>query len=57
MRFGRKQALGIAGMVLAIAGGVAWFYGQYPLGIIAWVVAFLLAMQLNKKKKKRKAKT
>ena len=55
MRFGRKQALGIAGMVLAIAGGVAWFYGQYPLGIIAWVAAFLLVLQLNKKK--RKAKT
>ena len=42
-------------MVLAIAGGVAWFYGQYYLGIFAWVVAFLLALQLNKKK--RKAKT
>jgi hypothetical protein len=52
MRFGRKQALGIAGMVLAIAGGVAWFYGQQILGIIAWVAAFLLALNLNKKKKK-----
>ena len=35
MRFGRKQALGIAGMVFAVAGGIAWFYGQYPSGIIA----------------------
>jgi hypothetical protein len=52
MRFGRRQALGIAGMVLAIAGGVAWFYGQYVLGVIAWVVAFLVVLNLNKKKKK-----
>ena len=52
MRFGRKQALGIAGMVLAVAGGIAWFYGQQVLGIIAWVAAFIVALNLNKKKKK-----
>jgi hypothetical protein len=52
MRFGRRQALGIAGMVLAISGGVAWFYGQYVLGIIAWVAAFVVVLNLNKKKKK-----
>ena len=52
MRFGRRQALGIAGMVLAIAGGIAWFYGQQVPGIIAWVAAFFLALNLNKKKKK-----
>lgn len=52
MRFGRKQALGVAGMVLAVAGGIAWFYGQQVLGIIAWVAAFIVALNLNKKKKK-----
>ena len=52
MRFGRRQALGIAGMVLAISGGIAWFYGQQILGIIAWVAAFLVVLNLNKKKKK-----
>ncbi|HKU49211.1 MAG TPA: hypothetical protein VJP79_04625 [Nitrososphaera sp.] len=56
MPFGRRQALGIAGMVLAILGGVAWFYGQQIPGIIAWVGAFILALRLNKKKK-RVAKT
>jgi hypothetical protein len=52
MRFGRKQALGIAGMGLAIAGGIAWFYGQQILGIIAWVTAFAVVLNLNKKKRK-----
>ena len=52
MVFGRRQALGIAGMLLAIAGGVAWFYGQYIPGIIAWVAAFGLVLRLNKKKTK-----
>jgi hypothetical protein len=56
MRFGRRQALGVAGMVLAISGGIAWFYGQQVLGIVAWVVAFLVVLNLNKKKKKQ-AKT
>lgn len=53
MAFGRRQALGIAGMAIAIAGGVAWFYGQYVLGIIAWVAAFFMVMRLNKNRKRR----
>ncbi|HJS68134.1 MAG TPA: hypothetical protein VJ730_01825 [Nitrososphaera sp.] len=53
MAFGRRQALGIAGMAIAVAGGVAWFYGQYVLGIIAWGAAFFLVMKLNKNKKRR----
>ena len=52
MQFGRKQALGIAGMLLAIAGGIAWFYGQQIPGLIAWVAAFAVVLNLNKKKKK-----
>jgi hypothetical protein len=54
MRFGRKQALAVAGMALAVAGGVAWYYGQQILGIIAWVAAFVVAMNLNKRKRKAK---
>jgi hypothetical protein len=50
MNFGRRQALGVAGMVLAIAGGVAWFYGQMVVGIIAWAAAFVLVLRLNKSK-------
>ena len=51
MRFGRRQALGIVGIVLAVGGGIAWFYGQNILGVIAWGAAFLLVLRLNKKRK------
>ena len=39
-------------MGLAVAGGIAWFYGQYVLGIMAWGIAFVLVLRLNKKKRK-----
>ena len=43
--------MGIVGIVLAVGGGIAWFYGQNVLGVIAWGAAFLLVLRLNKKKK------
>lgn len=52
MAFGRRQITGILGIVLAVAGGVAWFYGQNILGVIAWAAAFLVVLKLNKKKRK-----
>ena len=54
MRLGRRQALGIAGMVLAVAGAVAWYYGLQIPAIAAWIAAFLLALKLNKKKNQPK---
>lgn len=49
MRLGWRQKIGIVGMALAVAGAVAWFYGQNIIGIFAWVAAFLIVMRLNKR--------
>jgi hypothetical protein len=42
-------------MVLAVGGAVAWYYGQNILGIAAWVAAFLVALNLNKKRRPAKS--
>jgi hypothetical protein len=44
----RKQIMGIAGMVLAILGGIAWFYQQYIPAAILWAAAAIIVFRLNK---------
>ena len=52
MRFGRRQGAGILGIVLAVAGGTAWFFGQYILAVLSWAAAFIILLKLNKKKRR-----
>lgn len=52
MTFGRKQVRGIAGMALAVLGGVAWFYHLYIPAAVAWGGAVMILMSLNKRRKR-----
>jgi hypothetical protein len=52
MIFGRRQVRGIAGMALAVLGGVAWFYQLYIPAAVAWGGAVIILMSLNKRRKR-----
>jgi hypothetical protein len=52
MTFGRRQVRGIAGMALAVLGGVAWFYQLYIPAAVAWGGAVIILMSLNKRRKR-----
>lgn len=52
MTFGRRQVRGIAGMALAVLGGVAWFYQLYIPASVAWGGAVIILMSLNKRRKR-----
>ena len=44
----RKQILGIVGVCLAVAGGITWFFDQYPISAILWAIAGFIILKLNK---------
>lgn len=46
-----KHAIGILGMIFAVAGGIAWFFRQTFVAIMLWGVAGLILLKLNKRKK------
>ena len=48
----RKQIFGIIGIVMAVLGGISWFYQQKLPALMLWGVAALILFQLNKKKSK-----
>lgn len=48
----RKRAIGILGMVFAVAGGAAWFYGQFIPAAMLWGVAVLIVLKLNTRKRR-----
>lgn len=50
----QKKAIGILGMVFAVAGGVAWFFGQYIPAVMLWGVAGIIMLKLNKRQGKRR---
>ena len=52
MRFGRRQAKGIAGMGLAVLGGVAWFFQLYIPAMVAWGGAIVILMSLNRRSRR-----
>ena len=52
MNFGRRKAKGIAGMALAVLGGVAWFYTLYIPAFVAWGGAILILMSLNRRRRR-----
>jgi hypothetical protein len=49
----RRQAIGIVGMILAVLGGIAWFYGQHIPAAILWIGAAGIVFSLNKRHKNR----
>ncbi len=51
MRLGKRRSMGILGMLLAVAGGAAWFFGQHILAVFSWGAAFFILLRLNKKKR------
>lgn len=46
-----KQAIGILGIVFAVAGGIAWFLRQNFVAVMLWGVAGLILLKLNKRRK------
>jgi hypothetical protein len=50
----QKKAIGILGIVFAVAGGAAWFYGQHIPAAILWGVAVLIVMKLNKRQQQKR---
>lgn len=51
MNFGRRQFKGIAGMALAVLGGVAWFYQLYIPAAVSWGGAIVILMSLNRRRR------
>jgi hypothetical protein len=54
--FGKRQAIGILGMIFAIVGGIAWFFQQTFFAIMLWGAAGIILLKLNKKKNQRRSK-
>ncbi|MGB9169821.1 MAG: hypothetical protein WCB31_12960 [Nitrososphaeraceae archaeon] len=48
-----KKIMGITGMVLAVVGGVAWFFQQHLFAFLLWGGAAYLVLQLNKRKRNK----
>ncbi|HEY9386027.1 MAG TPA: hypothetical protein VIP70_03225 [Nitrososphaeraceae archaeon] len=46
-----RQAIGILGMIFAIAGGVAWFFQLAVPALILWGVALIIIFKLQKRRK------
>ena len=45
------QSIGILGMILAIAGGIVWFFQQRLLALVLWGVAVIIILKINKQRK------
>lgn len=50
MKFGRRQSKGIIGIIMAVLGGVAWFYQMYIPAAVLWGGAAVIVMSLNKRR-------
>ena len=50
----RKQILGLIGIVMAVLGGIIWFYQERLPALLLWGLAALILFQLNKKKSKHR---
>ena len=51
--FGQRQAIGILGMIFAVAGGIAWFFQQTFFAIMLWGAAGIILLKLQKKNQTR----
>jgi hypothetical protein len=45
------QSIGILGMIIAIAGGIVWFFQQRLLALVLWGVAVIIILKINKQRK------
>jgi hypothetical protein len=52
MIIAQRKLKGIAGMALAILGGVAWFYQLYVPAFVLWGGAVLIIFSLNKRRRR-----
>jgi hypothetical protein len=48
-----KQILGILGILMAVVGGVAWFFQQKLPALVLWGGAAMIMFRLNKRKKNK----
>ena len=51
--FGQRKAIGILGIIFAIAGGIAWFFQQTIFAVMLWGVAGIMLLKLNRKSRIR----
>ncbi len=49
-----KKILGFTGFGLALSGGYLWMINHIPLSLIAWGLAIIIIIKLNRLKKKAK---
>lgn len=52
MIIAQRKLKGIAGMALAVLGGVAWFYQLYIPAFVLWGGAVLIIFSLNKRRRR-----
>lgn len=48
-----KQILGIIGILMAVVGGIAWFFQQKLPALMLWGGAAMIMFRLNKRAKKK----
>ncbi|HEX7140916.1 MAG TPA: hypothetical protein VF222_00395 [Nitrososphaeraceae archaeon] len=48
-----RQFLGIIGIIMAVLGGIAWFFQQKLTAFMLWGGAALIMFKLNKRTKKK----
>jgi hypothetical protein len=48
-----KQILGIIGILMAVVGGIAWFFQEKLPALMLWGVAAMIMFRLNKRSKKK----
>jgi hypothetical protein len=48
----QKKAIGVLGIIFAVAGGAVWFFGQHIPAMMLWGVAILIVLKLNKRKRR-----
>jgi hypothetical protein len=49
----QKQAIGILGMVFAVAGGIAWFLQARIPALILWGIAIIIIFKLKRKQRRK----
>lgn len=48
-----KQILGVIGILMAVVGGIAWFFQQKLPALMLWGGAAMIMFRLNKREKKK----
>jgi hypothetical protein len=48
----QRQAIGIIGMIFAVAGGIAWFFQATIPAVVLWGVAIIIIFRLKQRRMK-----